>query len=260
MRRIPHHGVDVADPRQDWSVADHVRMADEAIGAITARNRVPIVVGGTGLYLRGLLKGLVAAPERRPFLRERLRRLGARHGAPRLHRWLGTLDPGSAARVSPGDSQRVVRALEVALLGEATWSEILERDGTWSGSHERYRCVKVGLDVDRALLAGRLDERVDAYFDAGLVDEVRGLLAQGVPRAANAFKAIGYREVLAALASGDDPDAVRSEAKRSTRRLAKRQRTWFRKEPSVHWLDASEPPASLAARIDALWRGQRSGR
>jgi len=256
-RRIVHHGVDVADPSTDWSVADHVRMADEAIAAIAARRRVPLVVGGTGMYLRGLLRGLVPAPERSPLLRERLRRLAARHGVARLHRWLASIDPPSAARLSPRDGQRILRALEVALESGSTWSDIIEREGTWAGSSERYRSLKIGLDMDRALLGQRLDARVDAYFDAGLVAEVRLLLAQGVPPTANAFKAIGYREVLAALSAGADAQAVRPEVKRSTRRLAKRQRTWFRKEPDVRWLDAAAEPARLAEQIQALWQRVR---
>src|SRR5262249_21148465 len=119
---VPHHLIDVADPRRDFSLAEYVALADMAIAEIAARGRVPIVVGGTGLYLRGLLRGIVDAPPRRPELRERLRRMAARHGAPRLHRWLTTLDPASARRVTPLDVQRILRGLEIALEGGETWS------------------------------------------------------------------------------------------------------------------------------------------
>ena len=130
--RVPHHLIDVADPRRDFSLADYVRQADEAIHDIRSRGKLPIVVGGTGLYLRGLLKGIVAAPPRDPVLRERLRRMAARFGTPRLHRWLAKLDPDSAARLHVGDTQRLLRAVEVALKGPETWGGVLAAEGTWS--------------------------------------------------------------------------------------------------------------------------------
>ncbi len=251
--RVAHHLVDVADPRRDFSVADYVRLADRAIAEIAARGRVPLVAGGTGMYLRGLLRGLVGAPPRDAHLRERIRRLALRFGAKRLHRWLSRLDRESAERLHPGDTQRIVRALEIALAGGLPWSEALRRHGTWSGSAERYRAVKFGLDADRDVLARRLDARVEDYFRSGLVEEVRSLLEQGVPPRANAFKAIGYREVLAAVLAGESPEATLDAVRVNTRRFAKRQRTWFRKEPHVTWLDADAGPVALAERIVRTW-------
>jgi tRNA dimethylallyltransferase len=252
-RRVPHHLVDFADPRRDFNLADYVRAADEAIRGIAARRRVPIVVGGTGMYLRGLLRGVLESPARDEALRERLRRMAGLRGPARLHRFLSRLDPASAARVATGDTQRIVRALELALAGGGTWSERLGRDGTWSLGRERYTSLKVGLDMDREALVLGLAARVDAFFDAGLVEEVRSLLARGVPESANAFKAIGYREVVAAIRAGEDPDASREGVKVRTRRYAKRQRTWFRGERGITWLDAAEGPERLAPRIVALW-------
>jgi tRNA dimethylallyltransferase len=252
---VPHHLLDLRDPCSDFNVADYLRAATEAIRGIAERGNVPVVVGGTGMYLRGLLRGIVETPARDEALRERLRRMAARHGSARLHRFLSSLDPGSAARLAPADGQRVVRALELALLGGANWSERLAREGTWSAARERYRTLKIGLDMERAALVDRLAARVDAFFAAGLVEEVRALLAAGVPKSANAFKAIGYREVIAALGAGHDPETAREAVKISTRRYAKRQRTWFRAEPGIVWLDAAEGPARLAARIAELWRG-----
>ena len=252
--RVPYHLVDVVDPWLDFSVADYVHMADRVIGEIAGRGRVPLVVGGTGMYLRGLLRGIVPAPARDPALRERLYGMAARRGWSRLHRWLGRLDPGSARRLAPADRQRVVRALEVALAGRGTWSETLRGEGTWDDGAERYPCLKIGLDLDRGVHARRLEARVETYFRAGLVEEVRVLLAQGIPAGANAFKAIGYREVLAALLRGEDPEKSRDEVQKNTRRFAKRQRTWFRKEPGVVWLDAAKGPAALAGPIEALWK------
>ncbi len=245
--------MDVADPRRDFSLADYVGLAEAAIEEIRGRGRVPVVVGGTGLYLRGLLRGIVAAPPRDELLRARLGRMAARFAPERLHRRLAGLDPESAARLHPGDTQRVVRALEVALSGGPTWSELLEREGTWATGRERYVALKVGLGMDGARLAERFGRRVEAFFEAGLVAEVRRLLAEGVPETANAFKAIGYREVLAAIRIGQDPHSVREEVLRNTRRYAKRQRTWFRREPGVVWLDAATGPERLADEIGRLW-------
>jgi tRNA dimethylallyltransferase len=250
---VPHHLVGVADPRADFSVAEYVRRADEAIGAIGARGRLPIVVGGTGMYLRALLRGLVPARGRDAALRARLRGLAERFGSGRLHRWLAGLDPASARRIPPADTQRIVRALELALAGEATWGATLAGSGTWDSGIERYSCLKVGLALEREALNRRIDDRVDRFFDAGLVDEVRGLLAAGIPEDANAFKAIGYREVLVALRAGASPEAAREEVKRNTRRYAKRQRTWFRGEPGVVWLDAAAGPDAAADRIAELF-------
>jgi tRNA dimethylallyltransferase len=257
-RRVPHHLVDVIDPRRDFNMADFVREAERLVSEIRGRGHVPLVVGGTGLYLRGLLRGVVEAPPRDERTRQRLRAVLERRGPRRLHRWLARRDPESARRLSPGDSQRIVRALELALSGGATWSERLRSAGTWAGEAERYDALKIGLDMNRERLAARLDDRVDRFFEAGLVDEVRGLLAAGLPPGANAFKAIGYREVLAELEAGRDPAGARDEVKRNTRRYAKRQRTWFRKEPGITWLDAETEPGALAERVVALWSAFRA--
>ena len=251
---IPHWLVDVADPRRDYSLADYVRDADAAIAAILARGHVPIVVGGTGMYLRGLLKGIVPAPARDETLRARLRRMAARFGAPRLHRWLRHRDPLSAARVPPGDTQRVVRGLEVALTAGPTWGQRLATGGTWALAGERYETMKFGLDLPREILNAQLEARVDGFFAAGLVAEVDRLLAEGVPAGANAFKAIGYREVVRARREGGEPEAQRDAIVQATRRYAKRQRTWFRSEPEVAWLDASGGLDTLAATIAAAFR------
>ena len=253
-RRIPHHLVDCVDPHRDGSMAAFVRQAERAISGIAARGRVPLVVGGTGLYLRALLRGVVPAPDRDPALRKRLQRIAERRGSQSLHRWLSRADPPSAARLKPRDTQRLVRALELALTGELTWSERLRSEGTWADGRERYDALKIGLDMGRPALATRLDARVDRFFDAGLVDEVRGLLEAGVPREANAFKAIGYREILAAIDRGEDPELQRDAVKRHTRRYAKRQRTWFRSEPAVVWLDAAADRRFLLERAAELWR------
>jgi tRNA dimethylallyltransferase len=255
--RVPHWLVDCIDPRTDYSVADYVREADEAIAGILSRGRVPVVAGGTGMYLRGLLKGIFEAPPRNEAIRERLRARLARWGAPRLHRILARLDAASASRFPPQDGQRIVRALELALSRGETWSARLARAGTWSRPEERYRAMKFGLDMKPDLLATRLAARVDAFFDADLPGEVERLLASGVPESANAFKAIGYREMLVAKAQGSDPRSERDAIVVATRQYAKRQRTWFRGEPGVVWLDASLGPDALVARVVAAWSARR---
>jgi tRNA dimethylallyltransferase len=256
--RIPHWLVDIADLRDAYTLADYVRDADAAIAAIVARGRVPVVAGGTGMYLRGLLKGIVAAPPPDHALRARLKSTLARYGAPRLHRLLAKLDPGSAQRIAPEDAQRVVRALELALPRGDTWSDNLLRFGTWSRAGERYRALKFGLDLDRDVLAERLAARVDAFFDAGLVGEVDRLLAEGVPETANAFKGIGYREILAAKAEGRDPRAARDAIVVATRQYSKRQRTWFRKEPGLVWIDATLGIDAQAAIVVAGWKAAQA--
>jgi len=251
--RVPHHLIDCVDPRRDYSLADYVRDAGQAISAIGARGRVPVVVGGTGLYLRGLLKGVVEAPARDEALRGRLNALAARFGTPRLHRLLQRRDAPSAARILPGDTQRIVRALELALASGPSWSERLADEGTWSAEAERYDALKLGLDLDRDALAARLAARVDAFLAAGLADEVDRLLAGGLPEAANALKAIGYRETVRARREGRDPAGDRDAIVLATRRYAKRQRTWFRSERSVIWLDAARDSESVADEIAERW-------
>lgn len=247
-----HHLVDHVDPSHDFNLAEFVRSAERAIAEIAGRGKLPIVVGGTGLYLRGLLRGVVDAPPRDPDLRVRLYTVARRRGTPTLHRMLGRLDPASAERLAPGDTQRIVRAIELASAG-STWSARLRTGGTWASGSDRYPALKIGLDLERDALVRRLDARVDRFFDAGLEAEVRRLLERGVPRSANAFKAIGYREVLAAIDAGRETGDVRDEVKRSTRRYAKRQRTWFRKEPGVVWLDAGLDPRDQAERVIEEW-------
>lgn len=258
-QRVRHHVVDCIEPDRDFNLAEFERLATEAISAIVGRDKVPIVAGGTGMYLRGLLRGIVASPGRDERLRSRIRAIGARRGAAALHRWLGRLDPDSATRIPSGDVQRLARAVEFALLDGGKWSERLRKQGTWEGRGERYRALKVGLAMDRQRLCERLDARVDRFFDGGLITEVQRLLADGVSPAANAFKAIGYREVLSALNEGREAEAVREEVKRNTRRFAKRQVTWFRRERGVVWLDAESGVAGLVERVDELWASHLRG-
>jgi len=239
-RRAPHHGIDLADPGQDFSLGDFVRAAGEAIASIQEGGGLPVLVGGTGLYLRGLLKGIVEAPRRDTGLRERLMALAERHGAARLHRALARVDPGAAARVGAGDRQRIVRALEVYFTTRRGLSDLI-RESPFGP--DRYASVKVGLGMDREALYKVIDARVARFFADGLVEEVVRLRAAGCPDTANAFKALGYRETLRHLRGELSLEEAIALTRRNTRRYAKRQWTWFRKEEDVVWfaIDPSDP-------------------
>jgi tRNA dimethylallyltransferase len=259
--RVPHHLVDIVEPDDRFTLSRYVRHAEQAIDVVRRRGAQPILVGGTGMYLRGLLCGIVAAPEIDRDLRRRLEGMRERHGERAMHRWLQRVDPDSAGRIEPADRQRVGRALEWWLTSGSPWSERLETDGTWTSSTERYRCLKLGLDARPAWLNPRLEQRVDRFFSEGLVDEVRSLLASGISPERNAFRAIGYREVAEALRTGEPMEPVVERVKTHTRRYAKRQRTWFRRERDVVWLDASASIGSLIqAGLDAWTRFESENR
>jgi tRNA dimethylallyltransferase len=209
-----------------------VRYAERTIDAIRERGRLPVLVGGTGLYLRGLLRGIVDAPRRDEAIRARLAESARRHGDAYLHRILQRVDAEAARRLGARDRQRVVRALEVFFSTRRGLSEWIHESpfGT-----ERYDAIKIGLDMDRDQLYRRIDARVDPVFAAGLIEEVRGLIQGGCPPAANALKALGYRECLAYLAGERPKEKAIELTRRNTRRYAKRQLTWFRAEPGVSW-------------------------
>ncbi len=252
--------VDVAEPTGNFNLGAWVRAAEAEIAWAWHSGRVPVVVGGTGLYLRGLLKGVAPAPPRNETLRARLAERAAARGVPYMHRLLARLDPRTAARLRPTDPQRVIRALEVRLLtGESLAA--LQGDG-WRGP-DRWPVLRIGLDLPRELLYPRLDTRVEGFFARGLVAEVRWLRGPGrVPDTSNALCGIGYREVAAALAPdaaapGPHDERTLVEAVRlSTRHYAKRQETWFRREIPAERHDPRAPGLAerLAERITAWCR------
>jgi tRNA dimethylallyltransferase len=255
-RRVPHHLIDHVEPSRDYSAGDYMRDADAVIAGICGRRRQPVVVGGTGLYLRALLRGLVEAPRRNAELRERLNRIAERRGNPTLHGLLRRRDPAAAARIPPGDRQRLVRAVEVAMAGGAPLAERIE--GHRFGE-ERYRCVRIGVDMEDALLVPRLERRVREMFaDDRLEREVDSLLASGLSPRANALKALGYREVLAMRRGELAPLEVEEHTLRQTRRYVKRQRTWFRSEPGFRWFLLSGDAAADLPPI-ASWAAAELG-
>ena len=247
-RRVRHHGLDLADPGDDFSMGDFVRAADAAAADIAGRGRLPILVGGTGLYLRAFLRGMAEAPRRAPGLRARLNRIAARRGVPFLHRMLARLDAASAARLPERDRQRLVRSLEVRFAAGRPLSALIQEQPF---GPDRYPAVKLGLTMERRRLYERIDERADGFFAKGLLDETGGLVSRGVPRGANAYKAIGYREALRHLDGELTLEEARAETRQRTRRYAKRQWTWFRKEPGVAWFEIDpDAPRPFAAPLD----------
>jgi len=244
--RVRHELVDMADPRHDFSAGDFVRAADRAVSRLREEGLRPIMVGGTGFYIRAFLRGLFPGPRRSESLRERLRARAGSHGPAYLLRMLARLDPDSADRLGAGDTQRVIRALEVVLLSGETLSRQLARDGggIWERP-ERYDAVKIGVHVEKARLVARLEVRAQVFFDAGLVEEVRRLLAAGIPPTANAFKGIGYRESLAVVRGEYSEAEARRRTVIATRQYAKRQMTWFRRESNLHWLAGDEPGENM---------------
>jgi tRNA dimethylallyltransferase len=245
--RVRHHCLDLIQPGERFDAARFRAAASAAIADIEARGRVPLVVGGTGLYVRVLLRGLCPAPPRVPAVRATLEETIAEHGTPALHARLAALDPDTARRVGPRDAARIVRALEVAL----TTGVPLSR---WQAEHafgeHPYEALVIGLARPVAELDDRIATRARAMLEGGFLDEVRRLHARGV-----VVDAVGYREMLACVTRGSDVDAALAATVLATRRFAKRQRTWFRREPGVVWRHPEREHASITALVEAFLAG-----
>jgi tRNA dimethylallyltransferase len=231
--RVPHHLYDTVDPDEEINAGSYAGLADAAIEDITARGKVPLVVGGTGLYMRALLHGVAPIPEVPPEVRDQVRRALALDGPQSLHARLRDVDPEAGERLHPNDAQRVGRALEVFI---ATGRPISMYQDEHRFADERYPHAIFGIDRSLDLLVHRIRGRVDHMFEQGLLDEARALLDRGYPRTLRAFKALGYREAFEVLDGAMDEDEARERIKTLHRQYAKRQLTWFRKEP-VTWLD-----------------------
>ena len=234
-RGISHHLVDCLDPGDGFTAGDFRREALEALHEIRRRARLPILVGGTGLYLRALLLGLFEGPPRSEELRARLRGLAARRGREFIHRLLKRLDPASARRIDPQDLQKAIRAVEVCLLSRQSLSA-LHAGGRQA--LEGFRCIKIGLNPARDGLYARINQRVEWMFASGLREEVQRLLAQPDAPRMKAMGALGYRQVAAALGGEITWQKALEETQAATRQYAKRQMTWFRRESEVTWFSA----------------------
>jgi tRNA dimethylallyltransferase len=242
--RVPHHLIDVLQPDEQWSAADYARAADQAIAAIRGRGRVPLFVGGTGLWLRALTRGIFEAPPIDPALREAIRDELRARGPEALHRELAAVDPVAAARIHPTDPQRIGRALEVHRQAGIPISELQAAHGFRA---VRHRLVAVALDVDRAVLAERIAARARAMYAGGLLEETEACLARGISREAPGLKTIGYRDAVRHLAGELDRAAAEEATIAATRQYAKRQRNWFRHEPDVSWIPADTSVAAALA-------------
>lgn len=235
--RVPHHLIDILEPHEPYSAGEFARRARETIAEIEARGRLPIVVGGSGLYLRALFQGISPMPPGDPEVRARLRERLAEEGLPKLVQELWQLDPPTAARLKPGDTQRVLRALEVALVAGRPLSAFLVEQPF---GVQRIAAIHVGLTVPRSILYDQIAGRVARMLEEGWLEEVAGLLRQGLSPGLPAFQAIGYRQLVRHLMGDGSLDEAIGETVKATRRFAKRQETWFRKESDVTWFSAQD--------------------
>jgi tRNA dimethylallyltransferase len=233
-RTVKHHLVDVLDGSEEATAGGYRERAVSVLGDLRARKKLPIFTVGTGLYLRVLLEGLADVPQRSEELRERLRATAAEHGPGHLHRVLHRMDRESAKKIAPADEQKLIRAIEVCLLAKRPLSEVHR---TGQKPLEGWRAVKIGLAPEREKLYERVHARTDAMLAAGWLEEVQGLLQSGIAEAAKAFDFIGYRELRGVLRGEMKLEDARMAIQQATRRYAKRQMTWFRREKGVKWLN-----------------------
>ncbi|MFD7877262.1 tRNA (adenosine(37)-N6)-dimethylallyltransferase MiaA [Streptomyces sp. NPDC059766] len=245
---VPHHLLDVWDVTVTASVAEYQRLARERIDALLAEGRWPVLVGGSGLYVRGAVDNL-EFPGTDPVVRARLEEELTLRGSGALHARLAAADPEAAQAILPGNGRRIVRALEVIeITGQPFTANLPGHDSV-------YDTVQIGVDVARPELDERIARRADRMWEAGLVDEVRALEARGLREGRTASRALGYQQVLAALAGECTHDEARAETVRATKRFARRQDSWFRRDPRVHWLsgaaaDLTELPRLALALVE----------
>ena len=232
MQGIPHHMIDVASPEEDYSVSRYCAQAAPIVEDIVARGKTAIIAGGTGLYMDSLIRGNDFAPFPSTGVRQRLEAQADAEGLEAMAAWLHAVDPEAAERIQ--DRKRLLRALEVYL---ETGETITEHNRRTQAIPPRFTPVWLGLDfADRQQLYDRIDLRVTKMLERGLLEEIRGLLDSGVPEKATAMQAIGYKEFVDALAGRESLEAAADQVRQSSRRYAKRQLTWFRRNPDIHWL------------------------
>lgn len=239
---VPHHLYDVVGPQVVYSAGRYMSEARMVCREIAVRGHVPIVVGGTGLYLRALLRGVFEGPGRSDPLRHRLRRIAEKRGSEYLHRLLARKDPQAAAAVQTADLVRIIRALEVCFLTGRPFSELQTQTTPLRG----FRICRIGLNLPRPQLYDRIDRRVVEIFDSSLLQEVRMLLKSGVSSASPGFQSLGYPRALSHIKGEITLAEAIALTQRDTRRYAKRQMTWFRREKDVEWLTTpGEDPLTL---------------
>lgn len=248
---VPHHLVDLVEPHEVFTAGQYRERALKVLEDLRCRNKLPIVTAGTGLYLRALLEGLADTPTRSEELRERLRARARRRGVESLHRLLARLDPEAARRIAPRDAQKLIRAIEIRTLSGRPVGEIHRSGRT---PLRGYETRKIGLLPTRAELYRRINARVESMMTAGWAAEVEQLISRGMT-ATKPFQFIGYAELRRQIELRRDPEQVIGAIQQATRRFAKRQITWFRKERGVHWLAGfgDDPEIVSAALKLARW-------
>jgi tRNA dimethylallyltransferase len=251
--RVRHHLIDVTDPDQPFTAGEYSRQAREALKDIAARGKLPIVTGGTGLYLYALREGLIMVPARQEGLRERLARSRERHGEGWMHRVLRRMDPASAARIHANDAPKLTRAIEICMATRKPMSEVLVIQVQARDPLTGFRLLRIGLNPPRNELYERLNRRAAAMFEAGLVGETRSLLERYGP--VKALDSLGYRQALSVLEGTLNEAAGIEAAQQGHRNYAKRQLTWFRREPGVHWMEGFGDAAETVQAAVNLVRG-----
>jgi tRNA dimethylallyltransferase len=255
QRGVPHHLVDLVEPDELFTAGEFRRRALEVLEDVSHRKRLPILTAGTGLYLRALLLGLADAPERSDELRDRLCKRIDLRGPEYLHKILARMDPATAARIAPPDTQKIIRAIEMRLLAGKPVTEI---HGGGRAPLEGYDVLKIGLLPPRPALYARIDSRVNAMIAAGWLEEVRQLIASSISPTSKPFQFIGYAELREHLSGRLPIHQAIEQIQQATRRFAKRQITWFRKEPDVHWLPGFGDDATIKASAVELFHASAS--
>ena len=247
----PHHLIDVTTPDVPFTAGEYSRQARAALRDISTRGKLPIVTGGTGLYLRALTEGLMMVPARQEGLRERLARSRERHREGWLHRVLERMDPASAARIHANDAPKLMRAVEVCLALRRPMSDVLVIQVQAKDPLTGFRLLRIGLNPPRQALYERLNQRCAAMFAEGLVEETRGLFDRYGP--VKALDSLGYRQALAVLSGTSTIEAAMTAAQQGHRNYAKRQLTWFRREPKVHWIeDFGDATETVAVAVEQV--------
>jgi tRNA dimethylallyltransferase len=249
QRGIPHHLVDLMPPTESYSAARYAIDAERVIRDITARGKLPIVVGGTGLYYRALTRGFFPGPARDETLRARLTLVARKRGVESLYQMVVRLDPESGRRIQPRDEKRLIRAVEVALL---TGIPLSTHFADTRAPLNDYDIVTLALRLPAADIEHRVARRVDIQFARGIIDEVQAILGRGIPAQAHPFTGLVYRQVLEFLRGDRDEPATRALIVQENRRYARRQLIWFRKEPNLVWLDGAGETAETVGRAEAV--------
>ncbi|MFB0518285.1 MAG: tRNA (adenosine(37)-N6)-dimethylallyltransferase MiaA, partial [Acidobacteriota bacterium] len=239
LAAVRHYLIDVMEPDQRFSAGQFMKLALRAIREIRGRNKVPIIVGGTGLYIKALLKGLFQLSPRDMVLRKRMEKRCDKKGLPYMHRMLKRIDPESYGRIGENDRQRILRALEIYFTTKKTMSQHLKENPF---AENKLPAIKIGLILPRAELYKRINERVEKMLASGWIEEVEDLLQRGYSPQCHAFKALGYREIIGFLNGEYSIERLKELIQQNTRRYAKRQLTWLRKEEGLNWFSLGKNP------------------